>query len=350
MTWYTPWCTLAKKDAVMTGVFLLRGADEIVAFGFGLHGLNRLTESASEQIIQVDFTDLCPFCYANFKVFAESQEELLGGQRFFLLQLICLNVSFLSRRQLGWWCFFFPTENSEAKKFCVCKVSWNCFKTRICQKTRVPNPVLASITCVGFVYQTHFLWHGFCWFCKAAGAVGTSEEIICLAHQHHSLERTDHWNLASYDCREYLLWHTSVPRPCWARWDTNVFVDHNNQRIQRSVFVPEKTCQKLRGRDITIHLISVISGLGIGGFAYEDYATLVQDLVRVMGMPENRASVFGEYLHPGSIWYKDDITPRNFTCIPKMAILKRNPFSKPIPVSFRGCSVAVYFLKHPRCH
>lgn len=85
----------------MTGVFLLRGADEIVAFGFGLHGLNRLTESASEQIIQVDFTDLCPFCYANFKVFAESQEELLGGQRSFLLQLICLNVSFLSRRQLG---------------------------------------------------------------------------------------------------------------------------------------------------------------------------------------------------------------------------------------------------------
>ena len=115
--------------------------------------------------------------------------------------------------------------------------------------------------------------------------MGASEEIICLAHQHHSLERTDHWNLASYDCREYLLWHTSVPRPCR--------VDHNNQRIQRGrVWLPEKTCQNLRGRDITIHLVSVISGLGIGGFAYEDYATLVQDLVRVMGMPENRASVF----------------------------------------------------------
>ena len=70
---------------IFLAFFCCRGADEIVAFGFGLHGLNRLTESASEQIIQVDFTDLCPFCYATFKVFAESQEELLGGQRFFFV-------------------------------------------------------------------------------------------------------------------------------------------------------------------------------------------------------------------------------------------------------------------------
>ena len=62
---------------------------------------------------------------------------------------------------------------------------------------------------------------------------------------------------------------------------------------------PLKICQNLRGRDITIHLISVISGLGIGGFAYEDFATLVQDLVRVMRMPDNRASVFEHLVRKG---------------------------------------------------
>lgn len=140
--------------AVITGV----GADEIVAFGFDLQNFKRLTESASKQIIQVDFTDLCPFCYANFKVFAESPEELLGGQRFFFLHLNFVNGFFcLSWKQLGWWCFFFPTENSEAKKFCICKVSWNCFKTRIChsgfkfRSAFIPWKQ-ANITCVGFSY------------------------------------------------------------------------------------------------------------------------------------------------------------------------------------------------------
>lgn len=59
------------------------GADEIVAFGFGVEGLNDLTKSGSKQIFQVDFTDLCPFCDAKFKVFAESQEEFLGGKVYF---------------------------------------------------------------------------------------------------------------------------------------------------------------------------------------------------------------------------------------------------------------------------
>lgn len=107
-----------------------------------------------------------PFVMPLSKSLLSLRKSFWVAKGFFLLQLICLNVFFLNRRQLGWWCFFFPTENSEAKKFCVCKVSWNCFKTRICQKTRVPNPVLADITCVGFVYQTHFLWHGFVGFVR----------------------------------------------------------------------------------------------------------------------------------------------------------------------------------------
>jgi len=147
------------SDATGVANAVYQGADEIVAFGFDLQNFKRLTESASKQIIQVDFTDLCPFCYANFKVFAESPEEL----------------------QAQW---------AQVKKSFVLHI----------------NTTALNELNIGTLHLT------------------TAENT-----------------------------YYGIPA----------------------------------GRDITIHLISVISGLGIGGFAYEDYATLVQDLVRVMGMPEN---------------------------------------------------------------
>ena len=45
------------------------------------------------------------------------------------------------------------------------------------------------------------------------------------------------------------------------------------------------------GRSVKVHVISVLSGLGIGGKAYEDYATFVKDIIGAFARPDNQDKV-----------------------------------------------------------
>ena len=166
---------------------------------------------------------------------------------------------------------------------------------------RIPfciHSLKASITCVGFLYQNHFLWHGLVGFARLEAQWAQVKKSFVL---HINTTALNELTIGTLHLTTAENTYYGIPASLGRskQVGTRMISLITKQTYPTWCVRPLTICQNLRGRDITVHLISVISGLGIGGFAYEDYATLVQDLVRVMRMPDNRASVIEHLVRKG---------------------------------------------------